>query len=73
MMRAPAPLMTASVDFNFQFFEAFDGTREAGPEDHLVQVHSRWAGEGYAEELRSLWGPDGKLLAQCRQNLALRS
>lgn len=72
MLRATAPVLTATIDFNFQFFEAFDGARAAGPDDHLVHLCSRWAGEGYAEELRSLWGPDGKLLAQCRQNLAVR-
>lgn len=72
MMRAKEPVLTATIDFNFQFFEAFDGTRDAGPDDHLVHIHSRWAGSGYTEELRSLWGPDGKLLAQCRQNLAVR-
>jgi Thioesterase-like superfamily len=71
MMRAPEPLLTVTVDFNFQFFENFDGTRDAGPDDHLVHIHSRWAGDGYSEELRSLWGPDGKLLVQCRQNLAV--
>lgn len=73
MMRATAPVLTATIDFNFQFFEAFDGTREAGPDDHLVHIQSRWAGSGYTEELRSLWGPDGALLAQCRQHLAVRS
>jgi acyl-CoA thioesterase len=73
MMRATSPVLTATIDFNFQFFEVFDGTREAGPDDHFVTIHSRWAGEGYTEELRSLWGPDGKLLAQCRQNLAVRT
>jgi acyl-CoA thioesterase len=72
MMRSPAPVSTVTVDFNFQFFEDFDGSRDAGPDDHLVHIQSRWAGDGFSEELRSLWGPDGKLLAQCRQNLAVR-
>ena len=72
MLRATAPVFTSTVDFNFHFFEAFDGSREAGEEDHLVHVVSRWAGDGFSEELRSLWGPDAKLLAQCRQNLAVR-
>jgi hypothetical protein len=36
-----------------------------------VSIASRWADDGYCEELRDLWSPHGVLLAQCRQLLAL--
>jgi acyl-CoA thioesterase len=64
-----APRAVASVDFNVQLFsipEALDPTAF-----HLCAIRSRWAGDGYTEELRDLWSADGVLLGQCRQLLAL--
>jgi len=59
----------ASVDFRVDFFERLEGR----PLDdfHLVAIASKWAGNGYTEELRELWTRDGRVLAQCRQLLAL--
>ncbi len=59
----------ASVDFRVDFFERFDSAPIDG--FHLVSIASKWAGDGYTEELRELWTPDGRILAQCRQLLAL--
>lgn len=72
MARTTEAVVSATVDFNFTFFDRFESGATAGPAHHLVHLHSRWAGDGYAEELRSLWSPEGTLLAQCRQLLALR-
>lgn len=67
---APRPL--ASVNFTVDFFSALP-LRPAPPRDafYLASITSRWAGEGYTEELRDLWTADGVLLAQCRQLIAL--
>jgi acyl-CoA thioesterase len=67
------PRALASVDFTVQLFSRFDGAAEEGApgEHHLVAIRSRWAADGYVEELRDLWSPRGVLLAQCRQLLAL--
>ncbi len=64
----PRPL--ASVDLTVHFFDRFE-ERVPASEFHLVSVASRWADDGYAEELRELWSPSGKLLAQCRELIAL--
>jgi acyl-CoA thioesterase len=73
-----APRALASVDFTIQLFSRFEERGEGGREEaealdepHLVAIRSRWAGDGYAEELRDLWSPRGVLLAQCRQLIAL--
>jgi acyl-CoA thioesterase len=64
----PRPL--ASVDFTIHFFSRFGG--DAPMDEHqLVTIASRWAADGYTEELRELWSPRGELLAQCRQLIAL--
>jgi len=67
------PRALASVDFTIQFFSRFEEPRDEAMlgEPHLVAVRSRWAGDGYTEELRDLWSPRGVLLAQCRQLIAL--
>ena len=67
------PRALASVDFTIQFFSRFaePGEGSAPDEHHLVSITSRWAGDGYTEELRDLWSPRGVLLAQCRQLIAL--
>jgi acyl-CoA thioesterase len=63
-----APRAVASVDFNVQLF----ALPEIDPTAFcLCSIRSRWAGDGYTEELRDLWSPDGVLLGQCRQFLAL--
>jgi acyl-CoA thioesterase len=65
------PRAVASVDFDIQVFERLP-ERAGAPDDfHLCAIRSRWAGDGYSEELRELWSPKGVLLAQCRQLLAL--
>lgn len=67
---APRPL--ASVDFTIHFFSRFAGAAAtATDEHHLVAIRSRWAADGYTEELRELWSPRGELLGQCRQLIAL--
>ena len=37
----------------------------------LCTARSRWAGGGYSEQLNQLWTPQGKLLGQCRQLMAM--
>ena len=71
--RSATPRALASVDFTIQFFSRFEEARDeaARGEHHLVAITSRWAGDGYTEELRDLWSPRGVLLAQCRQLIAL--
>jgi len=59
----------ASVDFRVDFFDRLP--RSKPDAFHLVSIASRWAGDGYTEELRDLWSQDGILLAQCRQILAI--
>ena len=68
-----APRALASVDFTIQLFSRFEEPRDDATlgEHHLVAIRSRWAGDGYTEELRDLWSPRGVLLAQCRQLIAL--
>ncbi len=61
----------ASVDFTVHFFEKLPLASARPDEHHLVSITSRWADDGYAEELRDLWSPDGRLVAQCRQLIAL--
>jgi acyl-CoA thioesterase len=66
------PRALASVDFTIHFFSRFDRPEDTAPEEHrLVAITSRWADDGYTEELRDLWSPRGVLLAQCRQLIAL--
>lgn len=62
------PRAVASVDFTVQLFDipAIDPSAFC-----LCSLRSRWSGDGYSEELRDLWSPEGILLGQCRQNLAL--
>jgi len=62
---------TASVDFTIQLFTR-PSSLALDPEAHLlVTIRSRWAGDGYTEEVRDLWSPSGVLIGQCRQLLAL--
>jgi acyl-CoA thioesterase len=66
-----APRPVASVDFRIDFFSRFESADVASDEHHLLAITSRWADDGYTEELRELWSPRGVLLAQCRQLIAL--
>lgn len=66
-----APRPVSSVDFRVDFLERFPLAGVAPDEHMLVAITSRWADDGYVEELRDLWTPDGRLVAQCRQLLAL--
>lgn len=70
MFSMPRPL--ASVDFTVHFFSSLPAN-PLPPRDayYLEAITSRWAGNGYSEELRDLWTAEGVLVAQCRQNLAL--
>jgi len=65
----PRPM--ASIDFTVHFFDRFERPDEAARDYHLVSIASRWADDGYTEELRDLWTRGAALLAQCRQNMAL--
>ena len=65
----PRPL--ATVDMTVHFFERFADVAWKASDFHLVSITSRWADDGYAEELRDLWSPTGQLLAQARELIAL--
>ncbi len=65
----PRPL--ASVDFTIHFFTDFARAAISAADHQLVAIRSRWAADGYTEELRELWSPRGELLAQCQQLIAL--
>jgi len=66
MMAAPRPI--ASVDLGFNALAPLPSAQDAF---YLVSIESRWAGDGYTEELRDLWDERGVLVAQCRQVIAL--
>ena len=54
----PRPL--ASVDFTIHFFARLRERGRAATDEHqLVTIRSRWADDGYTEELRELWSPRG--------------
>jgi acyl-CoA thioesterase len=65
------PRAVASVDFTIQLFSHLADLKLDSEAHHLVTIASRWAGDGYCEELRDLWSPSGQLIGQCRQLLAL--
>ncbi|HYH99295.1 thioesterase family protein [Hyalangium sp.] len=61
----------ASVDFTVHFFQALPRPADRAGAYYLRTGVSRWAGEGFAEELQELWTEEGELLAQCRQCIAV--
>jgi acyl-CoA thioesterase len=61
----------ASVDFTVHFFHALPRPVDRAGAYYLRTGASRWAGEGFAEDLQELWTEDGVLLAQCRQCIAV--
>ncbi|CAN5924127.1 thioesterase family protein [soil metagenome] len=65
------PRAVASVDFTIQLFTRPAALALDPAAHHLVTIGSRWAADGYAEEVRDLWSPQGLLIGQCRQLLAL--
>jgi acyl-CoA thioesterase len=69
--RLTDPRGAASVDMTVHFFEDLPLESAEADEPHLVVVTSRQAGGGYAEELCELFAPDGRLIAQARQLVAL--
>lgn len=71
LTRADSIAPAASVDLTVDFFEALP--LDSGHKDGraLLSTRSRYAGGGYADELAELWSEDGRLLAQCRQLVAL--
>jgi len=69
MFSGPRPV--ASVDFTVQVFARLPRS-DLRPDDFLlVAIASRWADDGYTEEIRDLWTPGGVHLATCRQLLAI--
>jgi acyl-CoA thioesterase len=61
----------ASVDFTVQFFRALPLSAESAGAHYLRTGHSRWAGDGFADDLQELWSEGGELIAQCRQLIAV--
>lgn len=59
------------MDFTIHFFSRFGFSRfgfdasDMATDGHpLVTIASRWADDGYTEELRELWSPRGELLTR---------
>lgn len=70
--RMSTPRAIASVDFTVLLFDALsDPEPLADGTSVFLHVTSRWANDGYSEELRDLWLSDGRLIGQCRQLIAL--
>lgn len=61
----------ASVDFTVHFFHALPRLGDRPGEHYLRTGVSRWAAEGFAEDLQELWSEEGELIAQCRQCIAV--
>jgi acyl-CoA thioesterase len=68
-LKAPRPV--ASVDFTVHFFHALPRAGDLAGAHFLRTGYSRWAGEGFSEDLQELWTEEGELLAQCRQCIAV--
>ncbi len=61
----------ASVDFTVHFFHALPRPGDRAGAHYLRTGSSRWASEGFSEDLQELWTEEGELLAQCRQCIAV--
>jgi acyl-CoA thioesterase len=61
----------ASVDFTVHFFQTLPRPMDRPGAYYLRTGTSRWAGEGFAEDLQELWTEEGELIAQCRQCIAV--
>lgn len=71
LTRAESITPAASVDLTVDFFEALPLQQGHKDGRALLTARSRYAGGGYADERSELWSEDGRLLAQCRQLVAL--
>jgi acyl-CoA thioesterase len=69
LARAPRPV--ATVDLTTRFFAPASGEDLRPGAFAFVHVRSRWADDGYLEEVRDLYAPSGALLAECRQLVAV--
>jgi acyl-CoA thioesterase len=70
--RAKMPDVEPAAELGELFAGSRFGTADVRSDEHyLVDIRSRWADDGYTEEVRDLWSPRGVLLAQCRQLIAL--
>jgi acyl-CoA thioesterase len=65
------PRPVASVDFTVHFFQALPRPDDRPGAHYLRTGVSRWAGEGFAEDLQELWTEEGEMIAQCRQCIAV--
>ena len=67
--QAAAPRPMATIAFTFQPLGAFDGLDPDAPLAYRARVDA--LRDGYAVELRELWGEDGRLLALNQQTICL--
>jgi acyl-CoA thioesterase len=70
LSRLDGPRAAATVDWSVMLFPEVHAAAPVGTMA-LVEVESRQAGEGYAEEQDRLWAPDGRLLGVARQLYAV--
>lgn len=61
----------ATVDLTMHFFAPASGDDLRPGAFAFVHLRSRWAGDGYLEEVRDLYAPSGALLGECRQFIAM--
>lgn len=69
--RLENPAGGASVDFTIHLFHAFPLPNATADQPFLCTVRSVVGAHGYTEQLNQLWLPDGTLLGQCRQLVAV--
>jgi acyl-CoA thioesterase len=70
LSRLDGPRAAATVDWTVTLFPEVHTASAVGAVG-LVEVHSRQAGQGYAEEQDRLWSRDGRLLGIARQLYAV--
>jgi acyl-CoA thioesterase len=66
-----APRPASTVDLTVSILSPLPDPDLTPADLLLVNVESRWAGEGYAEETRELWTEQGRCVAIYRQLLAI--
>jgi acyl-CoA thioesterase len=69
LTRAPTP--AATVDLTMHFFAPAAGEDLLPGAFAFMHLRSRWADDGYVEEVRDLYAPSGALLGECRQLVAM--
>lgn len=67
VLEAPRPM--ATITFTLDFVGTFDGLSHDAPVFHEGQMLA--AERGFAPELRTIWGPDGRLLAINHQTFCI--